>query len=169
VTTAKIAPHEAVHVVGAPGEPAFGNGGDGDCIWENASASPTPITGVAPVGFYKDQLGNVNLQGIAFAVDGPGGDADCMVSPVDIPDGVVFTLPAGYAPANLLYLPSLGGILAVVPASGATLSGIALPPGAVFSQGSAILGGTEFEPAPAAAPPGKPIHLSLRELKRLGG
>ena len=168
VTAAKIAPHEPVHIVGNPGEPAFGNGGDGDCIWENASASSTPITGLAPVSFYKDQLGNVNLQGVAVAEDGPGGDGSCDVVPTDVADGVVFTLPSAYAPANLIYLPSIAGIVVIVPAAGGTIGGIALPPGSVFADGNVILDGNEFEPLPAAVPPGRPVHLSLRELKLLG-
>jgi hypothetical protein len=52
-----LTPHEAVHIVGNPGEPAFENG-----------AQNIPVSGevpLIPVGFYKDHEGIVHLQGIA--------------------------------------------------------------------------------------------------------
>jgi hypothetical protein len=61
---------EAVHLVGAAGEPAFA-----------AGASNSSIS-TAPAGFYKDPFGIVHLQG---TVNG---------------NNLIFTLPAGYRPAT---------------------------------------------------------------------
>jgi hypothetical protein len=63
---------EAVHVVGATGEPAFGTG------WSEGTFR-------AP-GFWKDQAGVVHLQGSVDKVGGANGEA-------------IFTLPAGYRPS----------------------------------------------------------------------
>jgi hypothetical protein len=68
-----IAPPEAWHVVGDPGEPAFMNG------WSSFGL----IIGNAPVSFLKDRAGFVHLRG-----SGAGGSSPC-----------VFTLPLGYRPA----------------------------------------------------------------------
>jgi hypothetical protein len=67
--------YEGVHLVGAPGEPAFGAG------WSNFGG------GFAPAGFYKDPLGIVHLQGLVNT--GPGA--------------VAFTLPEGYRPSTNHY------------------------------------------------------------------
>ena len=168
VTAAKIGPHEAAHQVGAPGEPAFGTGGQGDCDWHNAGATEG-VSGEAPVGFYKDQLGQVHLQGIAIAEDGSGGDASCITSPTQIDDGVAFTLPAGYTPAALQFFASVGGdLVLIVPASGAKFSNVDLPPGTVWAEdGVALLDGVEFEPAASAPLKGKPVDIDLPELRRL--
>ena len=168
VTAAKIGPHEAAHLVGAPGEPTVGTGGDGDCDWHNASAADG-VTGQAPAGFFKDQIGQVHLQGIALADDGTGGDATCTTSPTQLDDGVVFTLPAGYTPATLQFVASAGGDLVLVsPASGAKFSNVDLPPGTVWAQDdSALLDGVTFEP-PASAPlKGKPVSIDLPRLRQL--
>jgi hypothetical protein len=74
-TANSLAPPEAWHEVGAPGEPGFQNG------WHDpAPASVTPET----VAFYKDREGVVHLKGTAF----PGTEK------------VVFQLPSGYRPAS---------------------------------------------------------------------
>src|SRR6478672_10015077 len=75
-----LTPHEAVHIVGAPGEPAFENG-----------AHNIPVSGsvnLLPLGFYKDHEGVVHLQGIGEVGKSASG----------IP--TVFTLPAGFRPAS---------------------------------------------------------------------
>jgi hypothetical protein len=69
-----LAPAEAWHRVGAPGEPAF----------PSACSNVGGIS--APVGFYKDQLGIVHLEG-AYT---------CSSGATAIP---VFQLPPGYRPA----------------------------------------------------------------------
>jgi len=168
VTAAKIAPHEAAHLVGAPGEPAFGTGGDGDCAWRNAGAAEG-VSGLAPVGFYKDQLGQVHLQGIAVGEDATGGDANCALSSTQIDDGVVFTLPAGYTPAFLQFIATAGGPAAlIVPATGATFEGISLPAGSVLAlESTALLEGISFEPAGSAPLKGKPARIELQALPRL--
>jgi hypothetical protein len=74
-----LAPLEAVHVVGAPGEPQFENG-------STSFVKDGPFT-YPPVGFYKDHEGIVHLEGFANVDTGPG-----YVS--------VFTLPPGYRPPS---------------------------------------------------------------------
>jgi hypothetical protein len=74
-----LTPHEALHIVGAPGEPAF----------ENGSAN-IPTSGeipLNPVGFYKDHEGIVHLQGVAKVGKNPSGVS------------TVFTLPPGFRPS----------------------------------------------------------------------
>jgi hypothetical protein len=66
-----LAQPEAVHLVGAAGEPAF------------AAGASNTSSGTAPVGFYKDPFGIVHLQGSVNT-----GDAAALI----------FTLPAGYRP-----------------------------------------------------------------------
>ena len=64
-----------IHLVGAPGEPAFENG-----------SSNIPSSGAItfnPTGFYKDHEGIVHLQGVAKAGS----------------SGALFTLPPGFRPA----------------------------------------------------------------------
>ncbi len=73
-----LSPPEAVHIVGAPGEPAFENG-------SHNFGSTGPFT-LNSVGFWKDHEGVVHLQGIAET-----GKS----SP-----SFVFTLPPGFRPAS---------------------------------------------------------------------
>jgi hypothetical protein len=68
---------EAVHFVGAPGEPGFENG-------STNFGTEGPFT-YAPVGFYKDHEGIVHLEGFAKVDAGPSFVA-------------VFTLPPGFRP-----------------------------------------------------------------------
>ena len=63
-------------MVGAAGQPAFSNGGQGDCLWARFPAS-LPGLPVNPVGFYRDPYGVVHLSGAVREHDGPGGDAAC--------------------------------------------------------------------------------------------
>lgn len=71
-----LAPMEATHIVGAPGQPAF----------ENGSSNFLPGVGLNPVGFYKDHDGVVHLQGVAQVGKGA-------------PIMSIFTLPPGFRPA----------------------------------------------------------------------
>ena len=70
----QIALAEAVHMVGAAGEPAF------DVDWTNVGA------GFQPAGFYKDPFGTVHLQGDVQRTTGT--------------DATIFRLPAGYCPVG---------------------------------------------------------------------
>src|SRR6478672_7707430 len=112
-----LTPHEAVHLVGAPGEPAFENG-----------AANIPESGsiqLLPLGFYKDHEGIVHLQGIAKVGKSAGG----------IP--TVFTLPAGFRPAagKAAIFEVLREAPAVVFGSGVNLAG--------FDLSGKVLGNTE--------------------------
>jgi hypothetical protein len=70
-----VAPPEAWHEVGAPGEPVFLNS------WIN----PPPVeSALETVGFYKDHEGTVHLKGIAV-----GGKSEA-----------AFMLPPGFRPAS---------------------------------------------------------------------
>jgi hypothetical protein len=76
-----IAPAEPVHLVGAPGQPAF------DVQWTNVGTTSDGTT-FQPAGFYKDPFGTVHLQG---DVTRPGPDSM---------DAVIFRLPRGYCPVG---------------------------------------------------------------------
>jgi hypothetical protein len=78
-TANALAPLEATHLVGAPGEPPFGSGNG-----NNPGESGIKFN---PVGFYKDHDGIVHLQGIAKT--GPATS----ITPI-------FTLPPGFRPAS---------------------------------------------------------------------
>jgi hypothetical protein len=72
-----IPPAEAIHLIGAPGEPGFANG---------ATNAPSEISGLSfpRAGFYKDAFGVVHLEGVVKTGGTP----------------VIFTLPPGYRPAS---------------------------------------------------------------------
>ena len=99
VRKADLAPDEAVRKVGAAGQPTFNTGGQNDCIYANAN---TIVPGFGnPAGFWKDKNGIVHLVGLVVSQDGPGGDTLCDFDPPLGDDNLVFTLPAGYRPANM--------------------------------------------------------------------
>lgn len=104
VGSSDLAPQEAVQLVGETGQPDFGNGDEGDCIWRNALDDPTITIPVNPTGFFKDSFGMVHLIGLPQAIDGPGGDAACN----DTEDARIFTLPPAYRPENLEIHPTGG-------------------------------------------------------------
>lgn len=70
-----LAAPEAIHEVGAPGEPAF------QSLWGNFGH------GLTTAGFYKDPFGIVHLEGAVV------GDST----------GLVFILPAGYRPTHTVF------------------------------------------------------------------
>lgn len=70
-----VAPSEAWHEVGAPGEPGF--------MGDFKNAPPVPL-GPETVGFYKDREGVVHLKGAAISVT---------------EEEAIFLLPPGYRPA----------------------------------------------------------------------
>ena len=84
-----IASPEPLRAVGQPGQPPFAP------AWKNTGL------GTAAVAFYKDREGVVHLQGTA---SGSGTEE------------LIFTLPAGYAPAETEYFPSISssGAFAIV-------------------------------------------------------
>jgi hypothetical protein len=90
LTGADLAADEAPHVVGAAGEPTLGNGGDGDCLWQD-SRGP----GFNPLSFYRGKDGRVHLAGLPAAQNGPGGCGP------ELEDSRIFTLPPTYRPANV--------------------------------------------------------------------
>lgn len=103
-----ISPPEAIHQVGAPGEPPFLSGSGND---------PSPAPGIAfpPVGFYKDHEGIVHLEGVAKIASG---------------SGPIFVLPPGYRPAPgvlQIFEPSEGGVLIF----GSEYPGLSSGPGSV--------------------------------------
>lgn len=177
VVAADIADLEAFHIVGAAGEPAFGNGGDGDCLWQNPPPGSGLLEAVNPTSFYKDLHGIVHLAGVPAASNGPGGDAICD-SMTDVSDLIIFQLPAGYAPDNLeLFVSGNTDIQLnlVAPETGLTVDGETIPPGAVLassiSDGSATtLDGITFRAAGSAGVPKtgrKAPRVSLDRLRDL--
>jgi hypothetical protein len=93
VGSGDLADPEPVHRVGAPGEPAFGNGGQGDCIWTGLPGA----TGLPGPAFYIDGMDRVHLSGYVTSSNGAGGDAACDTDP-SAEDQLVFVLPPGYRP-----------------------------------------------------------------------
>ena len=178
---ADLTPDEPFHIVGAPGEPAFGNGGEGDCLWSNvADASLSPPAPFNPVSFYKGKDGIVHLSGAAMSKDGPGGDAACGGVDDTATEGAVFVLPAGYRPPHLMVF-TVGTIGAFLINGDAPVivTGTIVQPGQVlFSGGSspetaiAPLDGTDYR----AAGPGTGItrakkgavHVAPEVLRALG-
>ncbi len=75
-TAQALSPPEAIHRVGAPGEPPFEA--------EATNFGPFGATPTQSVGFYKDHEGIVHLVGLAKAGVG----------------GALFRLPTGFRPAN---------------------------------------------------------------------
>jgi hypothetical protein len=100
-----IAPAEPTHLVGAPGQPPFENGGRN--FIEGFKTNP--------IGFYKDQEGIVHLQGWAITGTGTGLSS-------------LFTLPPGYRPATgtVMIMSPLSGVTALIGGSGASLGGFNL-------------------------------------------
>jgi hypothetical protein len=76
----KVVASEAFHIVGTAGEPPFENG------WVNFGGS------FSTAGFFKDALGIVHLKGTITGTSGT----------------TAFTLPAGYRPAENLFMPMAG-------------------------------------------------------------
>jgi hypothetical protein len=153
VAEADVAEPEARHLVGAAGEPQFSNGGQGDCEWSSAH---TQLPGFEPVSFWKDSTGLVHMNGIALREDGSGGDGVCdPFDPGEEEDGVIFTMPAGHAPA-LTQIQGIDSDFAVVLAGpqGLVGSGVSVPPSTVYSTssiGQAGFDGIEFRTDSAGA------------------
>ena len=178
VAAVDLAADEPFHKVGAAGEPALGNGAEGDCIW---SAPPVgvPYPDLNPVGFYKDSHGTIHFSGVAGAADGPGGDANCGgPGSEEIEDATVFTLPAGYRPANVELIFGGGGLVLIAPDEGFVVGPDSVPPGAVLAasgSSAVLLDGAEFRAAGAGTAPIESPRVnpqkfkSMAQLRKLAG
>ncbi len=130
-------------------KPTLGNGGEGDCVWQSGGAL---LAGLGTPTYRKDMFGTVHLSGVAVASNGAGGDAVCDNSdPGQFSDSVVFTLPAGYIPANAYVTSDGTSSLIVAGAGGISSGGQTLLPGQVGATTllgtPVVLEGISFEPA----------------------
>lgn len=121
-----LAPLEATHLVGAPGEPGFENGyfnypGEGGISFN-------------PVGFYKDHEGIVHLQGIA---KGPASPS--------LP--IVFTLPPGFRPASgkLIELQQIEESTVIIAGSNIVLSGTDISGKVLGTTEAVVLDGITYK------------------------
>jgi hypothetical protein len=163
-------PIEPVTVVGALPGPAFGDGGQGDCVWGAAAADEIEISGLSPVSFYRDPVATVHLAGVATQANGPGGDGGCGGGD-GIEDLVVFVLPPGYRPGNVEVIGGMRLEALVIGEAGAVVAGTKLPPGAVVAiggQGVTVLDSASFRAAGETDAIGRPPAKapSLGEFKR---
>ena len=171
VRKADLAPPEAFHRIGATGQPAFGNGGQGDCIWLKLTAPP--LDPFNSPGFYKDPFGEVHLTGVFTNLNGFGGDAACDGD--DLADSIIFTLPTGYRPNRLIVVLNYqydgaisGAEQFIINGDAPVVSGpVTIPAGAVIPStlGSSdgqqtIIDGITFR----AAGPGNPARRGPVEL-----
>ena len=177
VAAVDLAADEPFHKVGAAGEPALGNGAEGDCIWTSPTAT-IPLADLNPASFYKDSHGVVHLAGVAAAANGPGGDAACGGAPGEFgEDLTAFTLPVGYRPANVELVAVGGTPVFIAPDEGIVISGEPVAPGAVLAPGGSglILDGAAFRASGAGtaaieSPRRKPGEFkSLAQLRKLVG
>ena len=167
VGASEIAPIEPYHAIGAPGEPQFSDGGEGDCVWKQAVDN---IPGTSPAGFAKDALGRVWLRGVLSATAGPGGDGVCNPGdPGESEDGLVFVLPPSYRPA-FFDISGLAHAIVIAPDAGAKLNDNPIPPGGVNSvlNGVAVLDGVSIRAATGAEKAaGTRADVSLETLRKL--
>jgi hypothetical protein len=123
-----LPPAEAIHVIGAPGQPGFLGGS------ANAAAPGVPLS---QAGFYKDHDGTVHLEGIVIVGKGPE----------TVP---IFNLPVGFRPANgaiQLYPSGQGTGLFLVAGSSLNASGLSANAGDIIGNHEelVILSGTTFK------------------------
>jgi hypothetical protein len=113
---------EAVHVVGAPGEPPFAPGGSG-----LPAFATIPLT---PVGFYKDHEGVVHLEGIGKSEGEPP---------------IVFALPPGdRPPSGKAQLFGAGSGPVFVAGSNVSSEGKDISGAVIVTGGTAALSGITF-------------------------
>jgi len=175
VGAAELVDPEAFHLVGTAGQPVFGTGGEGDCLWQNPA--PATLPDVNPASFFKDADGIVHLAGVPQALDGPGGDGLCD----DLLDLIIFQLPVGYQPDHFEILPSGNPTIQlnlIAPETGLTIGGQSFPPGTVLVNSidggqATTLDGITFRaatgPPAASSTAKKPPRLSLEDLTDLLG
>ena len=149
VGSAELTPNEPFHRVGSPGEPAFGTGGESDCLWSNLGMFG--IMRTAPAAFYKDAYGVVHLLGVTHQTPGSFGDQTCDdTGPESLEDGVVFVLPPGYRPQyDEAIVGASSGTTFIVGNSDLVTPQGTLPAGAVFATVRAVLDGFTFRAAGA--------------------
>jgi len=148
----------------------FSDGGEGDCVWALGS---TMVPGLGRPHYYKDHLGIVHLGGIAFASDGPGGDAVCASAEPE--DGIVFRLPSAYRPLRAEIYSTAGDATVIVVGRTALNTGgggIILPAGTVLTQSAfdpptASLDGITFRSAEAGGVSARKVVPLDREGKIL--
>ena len=127
-TANALAPPEAIHLVGMAGQPAFEGGSVG---------YGEPGVTFQPVGFYKDKEGIVHLEGVVKV-----GKEKGSTSLVPI-----FTLPAGFRPADsvvqMFYSGYTNGV--VIAGSNASYEGHGLSGNVLGSEGETlVLSGITF-------------------------
>ena len=117
--------------------PPFSNGGEGDCVWHPGSDL---LLGLGGPTYRMDRFGRVVLTGIGISESGPGGDASCNdTDPGQSSDGTAFILPAKYRPAKTILMLLGTDTMVIVGPTGLSSGGVVLPPGAVWSSGSAVV------------------------------
>lgn len=131
---ADLVPEEQLHVVGTAGQPAFNNGGQGDCTWGSASSA---LSSIMPVGFRKDRFGMVHMSGIAFAEENAGsGDEECGSTAPEPDDAnedlVAFTLPPEYRPEKAVAFAAGQSTIFIAGTETVVGTGLTLQPGAVL-------------------------------------
>ncbi len=131
---------EAWHEVGTTGEPQFGDGGEGDCLWSNWDSGFNHNS----AAFYKDQFGVVHLKGLVKAKDGSVGQCAAVEG-----DLTIFQLPAGYRPARrevhvAISNEQLGRV--DIDSDGTVSAGVATPNTVANAKGWLSLDGITFRP-----------------------
>lgn len=119
--------------VGEPGGPVMGNGGEGDCVWTDVSAT---YAGLAPVGYRIDRFDTVHLSGVAWSAAEPGaGDGTCAEGAQDevTEDRIALVLPRKYWPATTVIVGLADGVVIAGP-QGLSTPGVTLPAGAVYCE-----------------------------------
>jgi len=161
VKSSDLADPEPFRRVGAAGEPAFSDGGDGDCQW----LLTTSEIATNPPGFYKDPFDVVHLVGATANEDDAGGDGTCVsTDPGEIEDSIVFELPPGYRPENATIVGVANSLALVIGDEGVAIGGVVVPPGSVLAADGtqAILDGAQFRAASVGTEP-----IDLESLQRL--
>ena len=171
VGPADLTSEEPFRKIGAPGQPAFGNGGESDCLWSELVDATLGDPFNEP-SFYKNARGVVQLTGAVESINGPGGDGMCD----ETEDQFVFTLPAGYRPPEIVAFPALSGGTWIVMGEQNVVEGTTtLPAGTViYAVGAgptgAVLDGITFRTTAGSGLPrrGGTAHLSAAQAEMLG-
>ena len=81
----------AAHRRARAGEPAFADGGEGDCVWQEIAGAVAGFVGFPSI---RTSSASCSSSGVAIAADGPGGDGVCDLNdPGEAEDGIIFRLP----------------------------------------------------------------------------